>query len=81
MSTFIVSDDLYVMPNVVTTSLSLLQKLGVNDIDAIDKQTININITKKEVLDLLKLSLVSKTPLSEFIFKKQHSVENLVPNN
>ncbi|RHN46340.1 hypothetical protein MtrunA17_Chr7g0241191 [Medicago truncatula] len=59
-STFIVSDDLYVMPNVVITSLNLLQKHGVNDIDAIDKQALNINISKKEVVDLLKLSLVSK---------------------
>ncbi|RHN46345.1 hypothetical protein MtrunA17_Chr7g0241251 [Medicago truncatula] len=81
MSTFIISDDLYVMPNVVTASLNLLQKLGVNDIDAIDKQTVSINITKKEVVDLLKLSLVSKTPLSDFIFKKEHFVEDLVLSN
>ena len=44
--TFIVSDDLNVMPNVVGTSLYLLQKHGINDIDAIEKQT--VNISKKE---------------------------------
>ncbi|RHN46346.1 hypothetical protein MtrunA17_Chr7g0241261 [Medicago truncatula] len=66
-STFIVSDDLYVMPNEVGTSLDLLQKLGVNNIDAI-------------VVDLLKLSLVSKTPLTNFIFTKQQ-LTNLDPRN
>ncbi|MCI47700.1 DUF674 family protein, partial [Trifolium medium] len=47
------------MSNLLGTSLNLFQKLGVNDIDAIDKQTVNIG--KKEVIDLLKLSLISKT--------------------
>jgi hypothetical protein len=46
-STFIVSDDLFVMPNLIGTSLNLLQKHGINDLGAIDKQT--INISKKEV--------------------------------
>jgi hypothetical protein len=44
--TFIVSDDLYVMPNNVGTKLNILQKHGLNDLDAIDKQT--VNISKKE---------------------------------
>jgi hypothetical protein len=46
-STFIVSDDLFVMPNLIGTSLNLLQKHGINDLDAIDKQT--VNFSKKEV--------------------------------
>jgi hypothetical protein len=45
-STFIVSDDLFVMPNLIGTSLNLLQKHGVNDYDVIDKQT--VNLTKNE---------------------------------
>jgi len=45
-STFIVSDDLCVLANEVGTSLNLRQKHGVNDIDTIDKQT--VNISKKE---------------------------------
>jgi hypothetical protein len=44
--TFIVSDDLYVMPNNVGTKLNILQKHGLNDLDAVDKQT--VNISKKE---------------------------------
>jgi hypothetical protein len=50
-STFIISDDLCVMSNLLGTSLNLFQKLGVNDIDAIDKQT--VNISKKEVRFLI----------------------------
>jgi hypothetical protein len=46
-STFIVSDDLFVMPNLIGTSLNLLKKHGINDLDAIDKQT--VNFSKKEV--------------------------------
>ncbi|XP_045793443.1 uncharacterized protein LOC123888424 [Trifolium pratense] len=77
--TFIVSDDLFVMPNLLGTSINLLQKLGVNDINTFDKQT--VIISKKEVTDLLKLSLISKTPLSDFIFKKEQLVGNLDPRN
>ncbi|MCH80899.1 DUF674 family protein [Trifolium medium] len=78
-STFIVSDDLIVMPNVVGISLNLLQKHGVTDLDAIDKQT--VYISKKEAFDLLKLSLVSKTPLTDFMFKMEKFVANLHPRN
>ncbi|WJX82036.1 hypothetical protein P8452_64847 [Trifolium repens] len=77
--TFIISDDLFVMPNLLGTSINLLQKLGVNDINTFDKQTVIIG--KKEVIDLLKLSLISKTPLSDFIFKKEQFVGNLDPRN
>jgi hypothetical protein len=45
-STFIVSDDLYVMPNNVGTKLNILLKHGLNYLDAIDRHT--VNISKKE---------------------------------
>ncbi|XP_058741767.1 uncharacterized protein LOC131614158 [Vicia villosa] len=78
-STFVISDNLFVMPNLLRTSLSLFQKLGIKDIDAVDKQT--INISKKEVVDILKFSLISKTPLTDFFFKKVKLVSNLDPRN
>ncbi|XP_050916104.1 uncharacterized protein LOC127131214 [Lathyrus oleraceus] len=77
--TFIISDDLCVMPNILGTSLNIFQKLGINDIDVIDKQT--VHFSKSEVIDLLKLSLTSKTPLSDVIFKKDKFVGNLDPRN
>jgi hypothetical protein len=44
--TFIISDDLFVMPNLLGTSINLLNKLGVNDINTFEKQTVIIG--KKE---------------------------------
>jgi len=49
--TFIISDDLYVMPNVFGASLRLLQKLGLDTIDAIEEQTVEID--KKEACFLI----------------------------
>jgi hypothetical protein len=45
-STYIVSDDLYVMANNVGTKLNIIQKHGLNDLDAIDRQI--VIISKKE---------------------------------
>jgi hypothetical protein len=45
-STFIVSDDLFVMPNIIGTSLNLLKKHEINSFDTIDKQI--VKISKKE---------------------------------
>jgi hypothetical protein len=45
-STYIVSDDLYVIANNVGTKLNIIQKHGLNDLDAIDRQI--VIISKKE---------------------------------
>jgi hypothetical protein len=46
-ATFIISDDLFVMPNVLATVVHLHQKLGIDMNDAIVEQT--VEISKKEV--------------------------------
>ncbi|KAK2360971.1 hypothetical protein QL285_086186 [Trifolium repens] len=51
-STFIVSDDLYVMPNNVGTKLKILQNHGLNELDAIDKQTVNFSKNEASFLCL-----------------------------
>jgi hypothetical protein len=43
-ATFIICDDLCVIPNVFGASLNLLQKLGVETIEAIDEQTVEIDM-------------------------------------
>ncbi|WJX76560.1 hypothetical protein P8452_59966 [Trifolium repens] len=68
-ATFIIHGDLTVMPNDLGTILCLLQKRGISNIADIEKKTILIG--KKEVADLLKLSLLSKTPLTDFVLKKK----------
>ncbi|KAK7339810.1 hypothetical protein VNO77_20495 [Canavalia gladiata] len=78
-ATFITCDDLSELPNVLGTIVDLLRKLGVKDMDAIEEQT--VDISKREVVDLLKLSLLSKTPLTDFIIEKKQYVENFNPIN
>ncbi|MED6194441.1 hypothetical protein PIB30_028601 [Stylosanthes scabra] len=66
---FIICDDLYVMPNAISNSLPLLQKHGVQNINHVLEKT--VIVSKKELLDLLKCSLLSKTPLTDaFLLKK-----------
>jgi hypothetical protein len=43
-ATFIICDDLCVIPNVFGASLNLFQKLGVETIEAIDEQTVEIDM-------------------------------------
>lgn len=45
--TFIISDDLYVMPNVFGTIVRLCQKHGVNSSDTLQEKT--VFVTPKEV--------------------------------
>ncbi|XP_045797848.1 uncharacterized protein LOC123892038 [Trifolium pratense] len=83
-ASFIISDDLYVMPNVFGTYARLLPKQDITDIGAFVEQTVDIKrkevsslyitlfLSILSVLDILKLSLVSKTPLTDFIFKKKY---------
>ncbi|CAJ1803025.1 unnamed protein product [Sphenostylis stenocarpa] len=78
-ATFIICDDLSVLPNVLVTGVNLLQKLGIKDMDVIEEQT--VDISKREVVDLLKLSLLSKNSLTDFIFKKKPCVGDLNPTN
>ncbi|RDX65870.1 hypothetical protein CR513_55429, partial [Mucuna pruriens] len=73
-ASFIICDDLSVLPNVLVTCVNLLQKLGIKDMNVIEEQT--VDISKREVVDLLKLSLLSKTPLTDFILKKKPCVDN-----
>ncbi|RHN46341.1 hypothetical protein MtrunA17_Chr7g0241201 [Medicago truncatula] len=66
-ATFLIRDDFCVMPDDLETSLFLLKKQGFSDFANVEKKT--LHITKNEVVDLLKLSLLSKTPMTDFIFK------------
>ncbi|GAU34176.1 hypothetical protein TSUD_162760 [Trifolium subterraneum] len=62
------------MPNVFGTVVHLLQKLNITNIEAIVEQTLL-------VVDILKLALVSKTPLTDFIFKKNNLCDEFDDRN
>ncbi|XP_047173213.1 uncharacterized protein LOC124841075 [Vigna umbellata] len=78
-ATFIICDDLSVLPNVLVTIVNLLQKLGVKDMNGIEEQT--VDISKREVVDLLKLSLISRNPLTDFVLEKKPRVDDFNPIN
>ncbi|XP_027352207.1 uncharacterized protein LOC113863032 isoform X1 [Abrus precatorius] len=78
-ATFIVSDDLYITPNVFGASVNLFQKLGIEYMETVEEQI--VDITKKEVVDLLKFSLISETPMTDFVLKKELCLDNFIPIN
>ncbi|CAJ2670663.1 unnamed protein product [Trifolium pratense] len=79
-ASFIICDDLHVMPNVIGTSVHLLRNLGVDSIQDIQEKTMHIR--RKEVIDLLKLSMLSKTPLTDFMFRINNQfIHNLNPRS
>ncbi|XP_020220973.1 uncharacterized protein LOC109803700 [Cajanus cajan] len=69
-ASFIVTDDLIVMPNSVDyTTFALLQNLGIKSPSSVKEMTVNVN--KEKVLDLLKCSLLSKTSLTNLFLEKK----------
>ncbi|KAH1241964.1 hypothetical protein GmHk_07G019412 [Glycine max] len=78
-ASFIVSDDLYITPNGFGSSINLFQKLGIEDMEAVEERT--VDISKKEVVDLLKFSLISMTPVSDLILRKEQYLSNINPKN
>jgi len=67
-ATFIICDDLSVLPNVLVTIVNLLQNLGVKDMGAIEEQT--VDISKREVcyIAIRLLLLVLLLSLSDSLF-------------
>ncbi|CAJ2670648.1 unnamed protein product [Trifolium pratense] len=74
-ASFIISDDLSVKPD--TLSGTIFKPINLPEscnLDAIKQVT--INVTRKEILDLLKCSLFSMTPLTHVFLKKNLVIEN-----
>ncbi|KAJ0021629.1 hypothetical protein Pint_32635 [Pistacia integerrima] len=60
-----------IKPSSIEASVSLLSKLGLTDCSTIEEYNYyNIDVGVDEVLTLLKCSLVSKKPLTEFLLKQ-----------
>ncbi|KAJ6303068.1 hypothetical protein OIU77_017027 [Salix suchowensis] len=73
LARFLVSDNFQVMPASLSSSISILTKLGVMDTDTIEERTFDIGVT--EVLKLLQCSLVSKTPLTDVLLAREEFPE------
>ncbi|CAK8541824.1 unnamed protein product [Lathyrus sativus] len=78
--TFCISDDLSLKPdsfqNFICQPMNLL---GFEDFNAI--KFITVDVTHKEILDLLKLSLTSESPLTDMFLLKKQSIENTQLNS
>ncbi|WJX82182.1 hypothetical protein P8452_64971 [Trifolium repens] len=63
-TTFVVTDNLTVLPHSMDHTLfGLINNLGMQSTSSVKEMT--VNVTKKKVLDLLKCSFLSKTPLTD----------------
>ncbi|KAK7281656.1 hypothetical protein RIF29_09839 [Crotalaria pallida] len=75
MATFIIYDDLKVVPYTFETTIFLPINLAYEDFNAI--KVVSVNITKMEIIDILKYSLLSETPLTDlFVRKKEFSMNS-----
>ncbi|KAK1412423.1 hypothetical protein QVD17_33668 [Tagetes erecta] len=64
-TSFIVTDDLNVIPVMLDTSITLLKSLGVEYIDLLEERTMDFGL--QEFSSLLKWSLVTNTPLTNLV--------------
>lgn len=69
---FMISDDLQVKPVSMSASLALLNKLGVDNEDVLEKRTVEFG--RPEILSLLKRLLVSMTPLTDVFLEESNIV-------
>lgn len=68
-TTFMITDDLHVMPASTASLTALFGKLGISDKNEIEAKTIEVGT--KEVLQLLKFALLSKMPLTNMVMNSQ----------
>ncbi|CAL0302652.1 unnamed protein product [Lupinus luteus] len=68
-SCFMVTDDLCVHPMSLGTMFSIITNMGMEDMSPL-KQIV-VNVTQNQLIDLLKCSLVSETPLTDVFIRKK----------
>ncbi|KAK2966152.1 hypothetical protein RJ640_018405 [Escallonia rubra] len=64
-ASFIITDDLQIMPNLLGTTVALLSTHGKTDMNVLEERTLKVGV--EEVLNLLRGSLLSKTPLTDLV--------------
>ncbi|KAK6134780.1 hypothetical protein DH2020_031450 [Rehmannia glutinosa] len=68
ISTFIISDDLMIFPNEAGSVVHILSNLGITETGL--GELMNVTFGFNEIMDLLKGSLISRTPLTDIILNK-----------
>ncbi|CAL0304451.1 unnamed protein product [Lupinus luteus] len=77
---FIIFDNLKMVPDNIQNFVSLPMNFGYEDFNSIKINTV-VNVTRKEMVDLLKYSLLSETPLTDFFLKKKQFHEIAKPRS
>ncbi|KAL9315395.1 hypothetical protein ACSQ67_016396 [Phaseolus vulgaris] len=62
-ASFLITDDLKVFPNLLATCVNVLKDSGIKDMSSVSEMT--VNITKNQVVDLLKCCFCSRTVLTD----------------
>ncbi|KAL0384216.1 UNVERIFIED_CONTAM: hypothetical protein Sradi_2815900 [Sesamum radiatum] len=75
-TSFLISDDLRIAPNLAGSGIKILNDLGIRDIDGLKERTVVVGF--KEILDLFKGSLVSRTPLTDLVLGRSQVVSAAV---
>ncbi|KAL7128774.1 hypothetical protein ABFS83_13G016800 [Erythranthe nasuta] len=70
-SGFLISDDLRMVPNVAGSVMQTLGNLGVLDTEGAELRVVTFGFN--EIMDLLKGSLLSSTPLSDIVLGEQQT--------
>ncbi|KAK1373181.1 hypothetical protein POM88_029374 [Heracleum sosnowskyi] len=76
-SSFVISDDLHVIPNNPTSILKMLESSGIENFAALEENTIQLGF--EEFIHLLESSFSSQTPLSDIFFGTK-SMNSQVPS-
>ncbi|KAH6827118.1 hypothetical protein C2S53_004724 [Perilla frutescens var. hirtella] len=74
-TSFIISDDLHILPS-VTGLVGIISILGITDTDKSEPIKVTLGFT--EIMNLLKASLISQTPLSDIILNKTRQMNNSI---
>ncbi|KAK3031359.1 hypothetical protein RJ639_036067 [Escallonia herrerae] len=70
-ASFIITDDLQIMPNLLGTTVALFSDHGKTDMNVLEERTLKVRV--EEVLNLLRWSLLSKTPLTNLVREGPYS--------
>ncbi|CAA2956305.1 Hypothetical predicted protein [Olea europaea subsp. europaea] len=74
MIMYVISDDLQVLPGNPNSLAQLLCNLGLSDVDQVEELSVDVGLE-----ELLKHSLVSKTPLTDVFLGERKLANNSIP--
>ncbi|KAL0422623.1 UNVERIFIED_CONTAM: hypothetical protein Slati_3285200 [Sesamum latifolium] len=75
-ASFLISDDLQIVPNLAGSGIKILNDLEIRDIDGLKERTVVVGF--KEILDLFEGSLVSRTPLTDLVLGRSQVISAAV---